>query len=57
MGLEGKSGIGGVWHVDFLKVPEQPIKMNRWKIQRHYEPDLQKTGIKVDVTDYRNNFR
>lgn len=39
-GLDGKNGVGGVWHINFLTVPDGPKKMNNWTIQRYYENEL-----------------
>ena len=39
-GLDGKNGVGGVWHIDFLTVPDGPKKINNWNIQRYYENEL-----------------
>ena len=39
-GLDGKNGVGGVWHIDFLTVPDGPKKINNWTIQRYYENEL-----------------
>jgi len=39
-GLDGKNGVGGVWHIDFLSVPDAPKRINNWTIQRYYENEL-----------------
>merc|ERR1711892_1083264 len=33
IGLDGKDGIGGVWHIDFLAAPEAPKKQGGWTIK------------------------
>ena len=44
-GLDGKNGVGGVWHIDFLSVPDGPKKINNWTIQRYYENELKTCDV------------
>jgi hypothetical protein len=45
--LDGKSPIGGVWHIDFLRVPEGKKKISNWTIQRYSDPELNKVEAVV----------
>merc|ERR1711892_31561 len=48
IGLDGKDGIGGVWHIDFLAAPEAPKKQGGWTIKRQYSDELAKVPLKAD---------
>merc|ERR1711892_402754 len=48
VGLDGKDGIGGVWHIDFLAAPEAPKKQGGWTIKRQYSDELSKVPLKAD---------
>ena len=48
MNLDGKDGIGGVWHIDFLAAPEAPKKQGAWTIKRHYSDELAKVDLKAE---------
>ena len=43
IGLDGKAGVGGVWHIDFLTAPEGPKQQGSWTIKREYSDELTKT--------------
>lgn len=48
IGLDGKDGIGGVWHIDFLAAPEAPKKQGAWTIKRQYSDELAKVDLKAE---------
>jgi len=63
-GLDGKEGIGGVWHIEYLSLPPLSKDKGEWKITRCYGDQLKRPkkteetfNIALPVTDYPMNTK
>ena len=42
VGLEGKEGVGGLWHIEYLSLPPMPREKGKWTVTKCYGSELKR---------------